>query len=146
MFSVLKFIYVLSRAFRDGLNPNLNSLRHAPVYLRYLTSVLLACFWCLAFGLYIGELLTIGYNMIGHIAIISMAFATGYIMRLFRKTYGPREGTEEYLRMPDRSSRCDEMTDEQRQAKIHQWYYNNVWLDPRLSQQDQAKSHMNWKL
>jgi len=33
---------------------------------------------------------------------------------LFKRTYGPREGTLEYLRMPDRSSRCDELTDEQR--------------------------------
>lgn len=145
MFSVLKFMYILFRAFRNGLNPNLNSLRYAPVYLRYFTSIVLACFWCLAFGLYIGELLTIGYNMIGHIAIISMAFSTGFIMRLFRKTYGPRDGTEEYLRMPDRSSRCDEMTDEQRQTKVHEWYARNVWNDPELAQQDQAKGHMNWK-
>lgn len=114
MFTILKLIYILFKSFRDGLNPNLNSLRYAPTYIKYLTSILLACFWCLAFGIYIGELLTIGYNMIGHIALISMAFSTGYIMRLFKKTYGPREGTLEYLRMPDRGSRCDEMTDEQR--------------------------------
>ena len=114
MFTILKLIYILFKAFRDGLNPNLNSLRYAPTYIKYLTSILLACFWCLAFGIYIGELLTIGYNMIGHIAVISMAFSTGYIMRLFKKTYGPRQGTLEYLRMPDRSSRCDELTDEQR--------------------------------
>jgi hypothetical protein len=114
MFTILKLIYILFKSFRDGLNPNLNSLRYAPTYIKYLTSILLACFWCLAFGIYIGELLTIGYNMIGHIALISMAFSTGYIMRLFKRTYGPREGTLEYLRMPDRSSRCDELTDEQR--------------------------------
>jgi len=115
MFALLKFIYILFKAFRNGLNPNLNSLRYAPVYLRYFTSIVLACFWCLAFGLYIGELLTIGYNMLGHIAIISMAFATGAVMHVFKKTYGPREGTAEYLRMPDHSSRCDEFTEEQRQ-------------------------------
>ena len=114
MFSVLKFFYILYKAFRDGLNPNLNSLRYAPVYLRYLTSILLACFWCLAFGIYIGELLTIGYNMLGHIALITMAFSTGFIMHLFKKAYGPRHGTEEFLRSPDHSSRCDELTDEQR--------------------------------
>ena len=119
MFSVLKFIYILFKAFRNGLNSNLNSLRHAPTYLKYFTSIVLACFWCLAFGLYIGELLIIGYNMIGHIALITMAFSTGYVMRVFGKTYGPgkvtvRQGTVEYLRMPDRSSRCDELTEDQR--------------------------------
>ena len=114
MFAVLKFIYILYQAFKDGLNPNINSLRHAPVYLRYLTSILLACFWCLAFGLYIGELMTIGYNMLGHIALVTMAFSTGYVMHIFRKTYAPRVGTDQFLRMPDHSSRCDELTDEQR--------------------------------
>jgi hypothetical protein len=114
MFSVLKFIYILFKAFKDGLNPNLNSLRYAPTYLKYFTSIVLACFWCLAFGIYIGELLTIGYNMIGHIAIISMAFTTGIVMQVFKKTYGPRQGSVDYLRMPDRSSRCDELTEEQR--------------------------------
>jgi len=123
MFAVLKFIYILFKAFRNGLNPNLNSLRYAPVYLKYFTSILLACFWCLAFGLYIGELLIIGYNMIGHIALITMAFGTGYVMQVFRKTYGPkqsdgRQGTVEYLRMPDRSSRCDELTEDQRLAAV----------------------------
>lgn len=145
MFALLKFIYILFKAFRNGLNPNLNSLRYAPAYLKYFTSIVLACFWCLAFGIYIGELLTIGYNMIGHIALISMAFSTGYIMRLFRKTYGPREGTVEYLRMPDRSSRCDELTEEQRLAKIQEWNARNVWNDPQLALQDQSKGHMNWK-
>jgi hypothetical protein len=123
MFAVLKFIYILFKAFRNGLNPNLNSLRYAPVYLKYFTSIVLACFWCLAFGLYIGELLLIGYNMIGHIALITMAFGTGYVMQVFRKTYGPkqsdlRQGTVEYLRMPDRSSRCDELTEDQRLAAV----------------------------
>jgi hypothetical protein len=140
MFSVLKFIYILFKAFRDGLNPNLNSLRHAPVYLRYLTSILLACFWCLAFGLYIGELLTIGYNMIGHIALITMAFSTGFIMRMFRKTYAPRVGTDQFLRMPDRSSRCDEFTEEQRLEKIREWNNRNVWNDAKLAEQDRVKS------
>jgi hypothetical protein len=136
MFSVLKFIYILYKAFRDGLNPNLNSLRHAPVYLRYLTSILLACFWCLAFGIYIGELVTIGYNMIGHIALITMAFSTGFIMSMFRRAYAPRVGTDQFLRMPDRSSRCDELTEEQRLKKIHEWNNRNVWNDPVSSKKD----------
>jgi len=140
MFSVLKFFYILFQAFRDGLNPNLNSLRHAPTYLKYYTSIVLACFWCLAFGIYIGELLTIGYNMLGHIALITMAFSTGLIMRVFRKTYGPRMGTDQFLRMPDRSSRCDELTDEQRLKKAHEWNNRNVWNDPVISQKDNLAS------
>jgi hypothetical protein len=115
MFSVLKFIYLLIKNSRDILNPNINPLRHAPPHIKYFASILLACFWCLAFGLYFGELLTIGYNMLGHIAIISMVFVTWAVFKTMEKTYGPRQGTVEFLRMPDRSSRCDELTEEQRQ-------------------------------
>ena len=121
MFAVLKFIYILYRAFKDGLNPNINSLRHAPVYLRYLTSILLACFWCLAFGVYFGDIQNIGYNMLGHAAVISMAFVTWAVFKQVNRIYGPREGTQEWLRMPDRSSRCDEMTDEQRIEKAKEF-------------------------
>ena len=114
MFSILKFIYILFRASRDVIDPNINPLRHAPAHIKYFASILLACFWCLAFGLYIGELFTIGYNMLGHIAIISMVFATWAVFTSMEKAYSPRKGTVDYLRMPDRSSRCDELTDEQR--------------------------------
>jgi hypothetical protein len=96
------------------MNPNLNPLRHAPIYIKYFLSILLGCFWSLAFGIYVGELLTIGYNMIGHIAIISMVFATWAVFRSVENVYGPRGGTVNWLRMPDYSSRCDELTDEQR--------------------------------
>jgi hypothetical protein len=95
------------------MNPNLNPLRHAPVYAKYFLSILLGCFWSLAFGLYIGELLTIGYNMLGHIAIISMVFATWGVFRTVENTYRPRTDVN-WLRAPDHSSRCDELTDEQR--------------------------------
>ena len=113
MFSVLKFIYIVFRANRDIINPNINPLRHAPVYVKYFLSILLGCFWSLAFGLYIGELLTIGYNMLGHIAIISMVFATWAVFRSVENTYAPRKGVD-WLRAPDYSSRCDELTEEQR--------------------------------
>ena len=116
MFSVLKFFWLVSRSSWDIMNPNLNPLRHAPAHVKYFASILLSCFWCLAFGLYIGELLTIGYNMLGHIAIVSMVFATWSVFRSVEKAYSPRKGTVDYLRMPDRSSRCDELTDEQRQT------------------------------
>lgn len=120
MFSILKFFYFLFRKGESLLNPNLNPLRHAPVYLRYFATVLLACFWCLAFGLYFKDFLLIGYNMVGHIAVISMAFITWAVFKQFDRIYSPRAGTQDWLRMPDRSSRCDEMTDEQRLSKANE--------------------------
>lgn len=120
MFSILKFFYLLFRKGGSLLNPNLNPLRHAPVYVRYFTTVLLACFWCLAFGLYFKDFLLIGYNMVGHIAVISMAFITWAVFKQFDRIYSPRAGTQDWLRMPDRSSRCDEMTDEQRLSKANE--------------------------
>ncbi len=122
MFAILKFIYILCRSiyrgFRNGLNPNLNSLRHAHPYLKYYLSIQLSAFWSLAFGLYIGELMTIGYSILGHWAIITMVFVTVSVLRTVRNTYAPREGTVDYLRAPDRGSRCDELTDEQRAEAI----------------------------
>ena len=114
MFSVLKFIWLVSQSSWTLMNPNLNPLRPAPVYVKYFLSILLGCFWSLAFGLYIGELLTIGYNMLGHIAIISMVFVTWTVFRSVETTYAPRTGVD-WLRAPDRSARDEEMSDEQRQ-------------------------------
>jgi fatty acid desaturase len=99
------------QAFPNLLNINRNALEHVPTPTKYLAMIILSCFWCLAFGLYIGELLTIGYNMIGHIAIVTMVFVTWYTFRSLN-TGNPRG--QDYLRMPDYSSRCDEYTDEQR--------------------------------
>jgi len=137
MFSVLKFIYILFKAGRDVINPNLNPLRHAPVYVKYFLSILLGCFWSLAFGLYVGELLTIGYNMLGHIAIISMVFATWAVFASVEKTYSPRKGSVDYLRMPDRSSRCDELTEEQRIARVKEWNNRDIWNDPGMAKEQQ---------
>ena len=118
MYGVLRFIYFLLQKGKSLLNPNLNPLRHAPSHIKYIATILLACFWCLAFGLYIGELLLIGYNMLGHIAVISMVFVTWIVFKQVNRIYGPRDGTEEWLRMLDRSSRCDEMNEEERIVKI----------------------------
>ena len=123
MYSILKFIYFLSGKGWSIINPNLNPLRHAPLYVRYFTTILLACFWCLAFGLYFKDFFVIGYNMLGHIAVISMAFVTWAVFKQFNRIYSPRVGTQDWLRMPDRSSRCDEMTEEQRLEKIKE--HNN---------------------
>jgi hypothetical protein len=143
MFSVLKFFWLVSRSSWDIMNPNINPLRHAPIHIKYFASILLGCFWSLAFGLYIGELLTIGYNMIGHIAIISMVFGTWAVFRSVENVYGPRSGTVQWLRAPDHSSRCDELTEQQRLEKIQEWNRRNVWNDPKLAEQDQIKGHMN---
>jgi len=142
MFGLFKFLLLIVKSFRQLLDPNVNPLRHAPPYIRYFASVLLACFWCLAFGLYIGEQLTIGYNMFGHIAVVSMAFATWTVFKQVERTYGPREGTVDFLRMPDRSSRCDELTDQERQAKINEWNNRNIWNDPKLAYRDQLAQQL----
>jgi hypothetical protein len=143
MFSILKFIYILFKASRDIVNPNINPLRHAPVYVKYFLSILLGCFWSLAFGLYIGELLTIGYNMLGHIAIISMVFGTWAVFASVEKAYSPRQGSIDYLRMPDHSSRCDELTEEQRIARVREWNNRDIWNDPAYSkeQQENKQNH-----
>ena len=118
MFSVLKFIWLVTRSSWNIMNPNINPLRHAPAHIKYFASILLGCFWCLAFGLYVGELLTIGYNMIGHIAIISMVFATWAVFRTTENVYAPRTGVQ-WLRAPDHSSRCDELTEQQRLEAVN---------------------------
>jgi hypothetical protein len=121
MFSVLKFFYLVFQKGRYLLDPNLNPLRHAPSHIRYFATIILACFWCLAFGLYFGDFQLISYNMVGHVAVISMAFITWTVFKQFNRIYGPREGTQDWLRMPDRSSRCDEMTEEQRLEKTKEF-------------------------
>jgi hypothetical protein len=113
MFSVLKFIWIVFKAFPALLNVDRNALANVPSPTKYLAMILLSCFWCLAFGLYIGELLTIGYNMLGHVAIVTMVFVTWYVFRSLNHTNA--RGAD-WLRMPDYSSRCDELTDEQRRA------------------------------
>ena len=139
MFSVLKFIYILFKAGRNLVNPTVNPLRYAPTHIKYFASILLGCFWSLAFGLYIGELMTIGHNMLGHVAIISMVFATWAVFRSFDQTYNPAHLSGrrvDFLRQPDRSSRCDELTEDQRLEKIQEWNRRNVWNDPKLSEKD----------
>lgn len=118
MYGLFKFIFMLCVQGKNLLNPNINPLRHAPSHIKYFASILLGCFWSLAFGLYIGELMTIGYNMIGHVAIISMVFGTWAVFRSVETVYGPRAGTVDWLRTPDRSSRCDELTEEQKLAAV----------------------------
>lgn len=114
MFSVLKFVWILFRAFPDLLNIDRNALKSIPDQTKYLAMILLSLFWCLAFGLYFGELLTIGYNMLGHVALLTMVFVTWLTFRHYRQL-SPSQRGENFLRAPDRSSRCDEYTVEERE-------------------------------
>ncbi|WP_291912291.1 hypothetical protein [Limnohabitans sp.] len=114
MFSLLKFFYLLFKSFPDLLNIDRNALKGVPDQTKYLSMILLSCFWCLAFGLYVGELVFIGYNMIGHVAVLTMAFVTWWTFKSL-SLKNAASPTVNYLRMPDRSSRCDEYSPLQRE-------------------------------
>ena len=114
MFGVLKFFRALFLAYRDLLHVDRNALKAFPDQSKYLAMILLSCFWCLAFGIYFGELLAIGYNMLGHVALITMVFMTWLTFRHYQMINPLRSGVD-YLRAPDRSSRCDEYTHEERE-------------------------------
>lgn len=111
MFSTIKFFYLIFKAFPALLQIDRNALKNVPDQTKYLAMIMLSCFWCLAFGLFAGELFFIGYNMIGHVAVLTMVFVTWWTFRNFSNNKG--RGVD-YLRMPDRSSRCDEYTDAER--------------------------------
>ena len=139
MFGLIKFFIAFYKSAFEVLHPDRNDLRHAPASIKYIASILLACFWCLAFGLYFGELLYIGYNMIGHIAIVSMVFVTVAVFRYFRRTYAPPmtllRSEFELLRDPSRAPKCYEMTEQERLAAAVV-LNRNVWNDPTLAEKD----------
>ena len=136
MFGILKFIYGLFQQIVQLLDPDRNPLRYAPPYVRYLTSIILAWLWCISYGLYFGELLTVGYNIFGHVAIIGMVFVTLKVFKETEKTYGSRCGTTLYLTMPDRLPKCYDMTDEEKLNKMREWNARNVWNTPALAEYD----------
>jgi hypothetical protein len=113
MFGMIKFLGLLLRAFVQLLDPDRNALKDAPPQIKYITSVFLACFWAVAFSLYFGELSTLGYNVIGHFAVVSMAFVTWAVFRHFRRTYTLRNDYD-LLRDPARTPKCYELTDTER--------------------------------
>jgi len=121
MFGLIKFLIAVCRTFYELLDPNLNALRNAPASIKYGASILLACLWCLAFGLYVGELAMIGYNMFGHIAIVSMAFLTWLVMRTVTRQY-PDRGDYERLRDPGRTPKCYDMTEEEKLMAVEKIY------------------------
>lgn len=113
MWGIWKFIAALYRAAWHLLDPDRNALLHAPPQIRYSASVLLACLWCLAFGIWAGELWMIGYNMLGHILVVSMAFITWIMIKNILARY-PERDQYELLRDPARYPKCYDMTDEER--------------------------------
>ena len=114
MIGLLKFLRLLFKTFWQLLDPNFNGLKNAPMQIKYLASIWLACFWALAFSLYTGEIIYLGYNVFGHLAIVSMAFVTWLVIKTVQKQYPERSKYDE-LRQPDRAQRDSEMSDEQRQ-------------------------------
>lgn len=114
MFGLIKFLIYLIKSSVAVLDPAKNVLRQAPVETKYLYSIMLGTFWSLVFGLYVGELLTIGYNMAGHVAVISMVFATWWVFCSVRRANYPSRDAYEALRSLDRAPKCYDMTDEER--------------------------------
>jgi len=113
MFGFVKFLVFVFSNFIQLLDPDRNALKDAPPQIKYITSVLLASFWAVAFSLYVGELATLGYNVIGHAAVVTMAFVTWLVFRHFRRTYTERSEYD-ILRDPARAPKCYELTDEER--------------------------------
>jgi len=112
MFGILKFIIALYKAYVDLLNPNRNILQYTPPQFKYIISILIASLWAIAFSLYFGELYTLGYNVIGHVAIVSMAFLTWYVLR--KNNYTKLRDEYDLLRDPNRLPKCYALTDEER--------------------------------
>ena len=125
MWGLYKFIIAVYRAALQLLDPDRNALRFAPPQIKYGASILLACLWCLAFGFYIGELWSIGYNMLGHIFVVSMVFVTWTVFRSITLRY-PERNEYELLRDPNRTPKCYEMTDEERISAINKFESKNL--------------------
>lgn len=118
MFGLIKFLIALFRVGLQILDPDRNALKDAPPQIKYITSVFLAGFWALAFSLYTGELWYLGYNIIGHFAVVTMAFVTWLVFKHFRRTYTER--TEyDLLRDPNRMPKCYELTDEEKAQALN---------------------------
>lgn len=117
MWGLIKFFVAVYRAAVQMLDPNRNALKFAPPQIKYGASILLACLWCLAFGVYMGELWSIGYNMFGHIFVVSMVFVTWAVFKTINRRY-PERNEYELLRDPNRIPKCYEMTDEERNRAL----------------------------
>ena len=116
MFSIFKLLFKIWRAGWSVVNPNLNPMRGAPPHIKYFATIILGCFWSLAFGLYTAQFFFIGLNMLAHIAVISMVFITWYTFRRFKTTYG--SGSYPLMRDPKFQPKCYEMTDDEIQKSL----------------------------
>lgn len=125
MWGSLKFLLAIYRAALQLLDPDRNALRFAPPQIKYGASILLACLWCLAFGVYIGELWSIGYNMLGHIFVVSMVFVTWTVFKTVTLRY-PERNEYELLRDPNRTPKCYEMTEEERISAVNKFESKNL--------------------
>ena len=115
MYGLLKFLMLVFRTFRDLLSVDRNALASVPASYKYLVMIMLSCFWALAFGLYVGEVYFIGYSMMGHIALITMAFVTWYTFRNLKRIHAwSLRNNYELLRDPERTPKCYDMTDQER--------------------------------
>jgi len=116
MYGLFKFLMLVMRTFRDLLSVDRNALASVPTSYKYLVMIMLSCFWALAFGLYVGEVYFIGYSMMGHIALITMAFVTWYVFRNLKQMHdATMRNSYELLRDPARSPKCYELTEEERE-------------------------------
>lgn len=119
MFSVLKFFFLVARwCWRQGwaiLNPNINPMRNAPMYARYFATIMLGCFWSLAFGIYTAQFFYIGINMLAHMAVISAAFITWATFKGFKRVY---PAPYPLMRDPNFSPKCYEMTDAEKLSSV----------------------------
>jgi len=91
MFFILKLLTkVIKLIWQKGwgiINPNINPMRNAPVYVKYFATILLASFWSLAFGLYTAQFFFIGINILAHITVISVVFMTWATFKAFKHKY-----------------------------------------------------------
>lgn len=120
MWGLFKFLLAVYRAALQLLDPDRNALRFAPPQIKYGASILLACLWCLAFGVYVGELWSIGHNMLGHILVVSMVFVTWAMFKTIGARY-PERNEFESLRDPNRQPKCYELTDEERTQALNKF-------------------------
>ena len=121
MFTVLNFFYKSVLFFWRGgwsiVSPNLNPLRHAPMYVKYFFTVFLGLGWSLVFTLYTAQFFVIGLNMLAHLAVISAIFITWITFKGVSRRY---PDNYPLMRDPTGSPKCYEMTDTERLAAAQQ--------------------------
>jgi hypothetical protein len=76
--------YKLGKFGYGLLDSTTNALKDSPAEFRFLLSSILATMWCISFGIYTAELLFIGYNIIGHVLLITCVFITWGLFRLMK--------------------------------------------------------------